>query len=243
MFYTFFIIIGADTVLNFIMCDDNQSTLKRMERMLESIFINDNLSGQIVFTTSRPKELLTYTETNLFDVVILDIDLKSDVSGMDLANIIRKRNKKVYIMFTTAHLEYSMVAYKYRTFDFLAKPVTLERLEETVIRLFDDISCSDNNFLRFNKNSGYINSNNIYFIQKQGKKAIFKTKGNDFSINSSFSDILEHLPQNFVRCHKSYVVNLNKISHIKSNNTIFFNENENMNCPIGPNFENLFTGG
>lgn len=236
-------IAGVDLMLNFVMCDDNQSILNRLEKFLESILINNNLPGQIVYKTTNPKDLINFSETNSFDVVFLDIDLKSDYSGMDLANIIRKRNKKAYIIFTTAHLEYSMVAYKYKTFDFLAKPITLERLEETIFRLYDDISTNEISFFKLNKKNGYINCNDILCIQKQGKKAIFKTTSSDVELNSSFSDILSHLPNNFIRCHKSYIVNLNKISHIKSNNTIFFKDNGNIQCQIGPKYENLFTGG
>ena len=230
-------------MLSFVMCDDNHNILNRLEKMLESILINNDLSGQVVYSTTNPDNLISYIEKNSFDVVILDIDLKSNTSGIDLANIIRKKNKKAYIIFTTAHLEYSMVAYKYKTFDFLAKPVTTERLEETIIRLFDDISTDKTSFFKVNKNKDLINSNDIFFIQKQGKKAIFKTTGKDFELNSSFSNILSNLPKNFVRCHKSYIVNLNKISYIQSNNTIFFKDNTNIQCQIGPKYEKFFLGG
>lgn len=230
-------------MLNFVMCDDNHGILNRLEKMLESILINNNLSGHVAYTTTKPDNLVSYIEKNSFDVVILDIDLKSDISGMDLANIIRKKNKKAYIIFTTAHLEYSMIAYKYKTFDFLAKPVTTERLEETIIRLFDDIASDNASFFKLNKNKVFINSNDIFFIQKQGKKAIFKTTSKDFELNSSFSNILSNLPKNFVRCHKSYIVNLNKISHVQSNNTIVFKDNVSIQCKIGPKYEDFFRGG
>lgn len=226
-------------MLNFVLCDDNKNILNRLEKMLEAILINNDLSGQVVFSTTNPDNFLVYIENHPFDVVILDIDLKSNLSGMDLANIIRKRNKKAYIIFTTAHLEYLMVAYKYKTFDFLAKPITLERLQETIDRLFDDISDEPNTFFKFGKKKEYINTNDIFFIQKEGKKAIFKTFDNDLELNSSFSDILSHLPKNFVRCHKSYIVNINKISYINTNNTIAFKENFNGQCYIGPKFEDL----
>lgn len=228
-----------DNMLNFVLCDDNRNILNRLEKMLESIFINNNLSGQVVFSTTNPDNFLAYIKNHPFDIVILDIDLKSNLSGMDLANIIRKRNKKAYIIFTTAHLEYMMVAYKYKTFDFLAKPITIERLKETIDRLFEDISDETNSFFKFGKRKEYINTNNIYFIQKQGKKAIFKTLNKDLELYSSFSNILNHLPKNFVRCHKSYIVNLNKISYIKSNNTIAFNEDLDGQCYIGPKYEHL----
>lgn len=226
-------------MINFVLCDDNKSILTRLEKMIESILINKNLSGQVAYSTTNPDNFLNYIKNNHFDVIILDIDLKTNISGIDLANIIRKRNKKAYIIFTTAHLEYLMVAYKYKTFDFLAKPVTIERLEETIDRLFEDISDEGNSFFKCGNKKEYINTNDIFFIQKQGKKAIFKTSSGDVEINSSFSDILSNLPNNFVRCHKSYIVNLNKISYINSNNTIAFNEKLNGQCYIGPKYENL----
>ena len=230
-------------MLNFVLCDDNESILNRLEKMLESIFIKNNLSGQVAYTTTNPDNLLNYIKKNTFDVVVLDIDLKSNISGMDLADIIRKENKKVYIIFTTAHLEYLMVAYKYKTFDFLAKPITSERLEETIYRLYDDIYVDTNNFFRLNKKNSSVNTNDIFFITTSGNKAIIKTSGNDIVLNSSFSDILSHLPNNFIRCHKSFIVNLNKISYIQPNNNIVFNENLNIQCPIGPKYEDLFLGG
>lgn len=230
-------------MLNFVLCDDNQSILKRLEKMIDSILINNKLSGQVVFSTTNPDNLLNYIEFHPFDVVILDIDLKSNLSGIDLANTIRTRNKKSYIIFSSAHMEYVMIAYKYKTFDFLAKPITLERLEETIIRLYDDVSAENTCFFKVSNKNGYINSNDIFFIQKDGKKAIFKTTVGDFSLNSSFADILSRLPNNFVRCHKSFIVNLDKISRIQANNTIVFKDNFDLQCQLGPKYGNLFLGG
>ena len=87
--------------------------------MLESILIKNNLSGEIAFSSTNPNEIINYIENNAFDVIILDIDLKSKISGLSLANFIREKNKNSYIIFTTAHLEYSIVAYIYKTFDFV----------------------------------------------------------------------------------------------------------------------------
>lgn len=228
-------------MLNFVLCDDNQGILDKLEKMIESILIQNNLSGEIVFTATKPNDIITYIENNQFDVLILDIDLKSDISGLTLANNIRKTNKKAYIIFTTAHLEYTMVAYKYKTFDFLAKPVTAERLEETILRLYDDVYSDSFNFIKIDKKNGFIKSQDVFFIQKEGKKAIFKTKERDYETYCSFSNILNQLPENFVRCHKSYIVNLDNVSGIQSNNIVIFKDNFCNQCFIGPKYENFFT--
>lgn len=241
-FYTLFIhFTGDNNMLNFVLCDDNHTILDKLEKMIESILIQNNLSGEVVFSATTPNDIINYIDNNQFDVLILDIDLKSELSGLSLANYIRKNNKKAYIIFTTAHLEYTMVAYKYKTFDFLAKPITMERLEETILRLYDDAYSDSYNFLKIDKKNGFIRIQDVFLIQKEGKKAIFKTKEKDYEVYCSFSNILNELPESFVRCHKSYIVNLDKISNIQSDNIIIFKENFCSQCFIGPKYENFFT--
>ena len=124
-------------MLKFALCDDNENILDKLEKMLESIFTKNNFDASVVFTSSTTKTMLNFVSDNKVDVIMLDINLKSDKTGLQLAEAIRKVNKDAYIVFTTGHLEYAMLAYKFKTFDYLAKPITYDRLEETVIRLFD----------------------------------------------------------------------------------------------------------
>lgn len=152
-------------MLQFVLCDDNFNILLKLEKMLESIFINNNLDAKIAFRTTKAEEVLRYVQYNTVNVLILDIDLKSNISGLDLANIIRKKDKNVYIIFFTAHLEYGLVAYKYKTFDYIPKPVTVERLESTILRLFDDISTNPVKYLRLDNNKTIINEDTVKYIK------------------------------------------------------------------------------
>lgn len=127
-------------MLKFAICDDNTRILTKFSEMLENIFTKNNFDASVLFTTDNTKDMLNYISNNKIDVIILDINMNSGKSGLDLAEAIRKINKDAYIIFSTGHLEYAMVAYKYKTFDYLAKPITYDRLEETIIRLFDDIN-------------------------------------------------------------------------------------------------------
>lgn len=126
-------------MINFVLCDDNFGALDKLSRMLNSIIISNNLKGQITYTTDNPTALLNFVTNNPTDVLLLDIDLKSSTSGLEIAEQIRKIDKSIYIIFVTGHFEFGMVAYKYKTFDFLQKPLTRERFEETILRLYSDI--------------------------------------------------------------------------------------------------------
>ena len=116
-------------MLNFIICDDNLNILEKLSQMLEKIFIKNDYEAKIAFKSDKPEDILEYVRENKVDVAILDIELKTNKSGLDLANEIRKINKEIYLIFTTAHLEYVMLAYKYKTFDYIRKPIAYVRLE------------------------------------------------------------------------------------------------------------------
>lgn len=225
-------------MLDFVICDDNANSLNRLEKLLESAFISRNLEAQIVLSTTEPGDLINYLKRNSVNVVILDIDLKAKVTGLDLANLIRKQDKDVYIIFTTGHLEYGLIAYKYKTFDYLPKPVTIERLLDTIDRLSDDIFGDDTKFVRLDNNKTIIKQDGIQYIQKDGMKVIFHTDTRDYETYSSFKKILPQLPQQFLQCHKSYIVNTKRITDIDVlNNSILLNNNENLKCYIGPKYK------
>ena len=226
-------------MLNFVICDDNPSAIDKLSKMLNSIIDSNNLKGKMIFSTSNPRELLNFVRNNQIHVLLLDIDLKSSISGLKLAEEIRKVDKNVYIIFITGHLEYGLVAYKYKTFDFLQKPLTKERFEETVLRLYSDIFGSNDRYIRLDNDKTVIKENSIRFIKKDGMKVIFHTDTRNYETYSSFSKISDMLPYNFVRCHKSYIVNIKKINDIDlSNNVISFDKNDE--CYIGPKYKNEF---
>ena len=226
-------------MLNFVLCDDNTNAIDKLSKMLNSIIISHNLEGQITYTTNNPADLLDYVKNNLTHVLLLDIDLKSSTSGLEIAEKIREVDKSIYIIFVTGHFEYGMVAYKYKTFDFLQKPLTKERFEETILRLYSDIFGDKNKYIRLDNDKTVIKENSIRFIKKEGMKVIFHTDTRDYETYSSFNKISAMLPYNFVRCHKSYIVNMAKITDIDmSNNLISFTKNDK--CYIGPKYKNNF---
>ena len=228
-------------MLNFVLCDDNINTLNRLAKMLEAIFINNNMNANIGLKATTSSEVLNYVQNNnnKVDVLILDINLKEDISGCDIADSVRKFNKDIYIIFTTGHLEYALLAYKYKTFDYLPKPLVEEKLEETILRLLDDMEKSPTKFLKLNNNKTIINEDDINFIRKDGMKLVVHTNSRTYETYSSFAKIENCLPANFVRCHKSFIANINNISNIETNKNIISFTNDDI-CAIGAKYKTNF---
>ena len=224
-------------MLNFVICDDNINILTKLSKMLENIFMKNNYEAEVSFASDDADKLLEYVCLNKTDVIILDINLKSSKNGIDLAEEIRKRNNNAYIIFTTGHLEFAMVAYKVKTFDYIAKPITMERLEETITRLYNDIYSQPKKFLKIDNKNTIIDESEINYIKRDGMKIVFCTDSRDYEIYSSFNKIQDTLPKNFVRCHKSYIANLDKVSNFEPVEHRFIFSN-NSSCDIGPKFKN-----
>ena len=227
-------------MLNFALCDDNKQTIQKLSGLLETIFIKHNIEAEITFSCTKPEEMLEYDKLKEINVFILDIDLKNKMTGIDIANEIRKLNKDVYFIFITAHYEYIMLAYKCKTFDYITKPISKEKVEETILRLMEDIKnvSNKNSFLRLNNKHTIINKDSINFIKRDGMKLVFYTDTRNYEIYSSFKKLENDLPSNFVRCHKSYIANINKISDVRmADNTIAFSSNKGELCYIGPKYK------
>ncbi|MBR3255948.1 MAG: response regulator transcription factor [Clostridia bacterium] len=226
-------------MLNFIICDDNLKIVKKLTDMLENIFMQNNYEATVSFTTDNADKILEYVKLNKTDVVILDINLKSNKTGLEIAEEIRAQNKDIYIIFLTGHLEYALVAYKYKTFDYIPKPITQERLELTINRLFNDIYSKPKKYIKLDNKNTIIDEAEVNYIKRDGMKLVFNTNCRNYEIYSSFNKIQDKLPENFVRCHKSYIINVDKITNVEPiRNRVFFNDNNF--CDIGPKYKNDF---
>ena len=228
-------------MLNFIICDDEPHMLNKLCLLFEKAFLKNDFDAKIVLKTSNYNEVLSFMNSNVVNVVVLDIEFKnSTLNGLDLAEEIRKANKDCYIIFITGHFEYVMEAFDCKTFAYLFKnALGLDTLSETLTRLFDDISGTSRKFIKIDNKGCFIDLNDIQFIEKSGMKLIYHTSHEIYETYNSFSKIESKLPENFVRCHKSFIANIDNIVHISlSDNSITF-KNESV-CYIGPKYKNYF---
>jgi len=188
-------------MLQVVICDDNDKVLERLTAMLEAIFIKNNIAAEICLETTSAEEVLAFSKRKIANVFILDIDFKTEFSGIDLAKKIRADNKSAYIIFLTGHLEYALMAYKIKTFDYLPKPITGEKLEETILRLVNDMEDDYEKYIHLN--NVILDKNEINFIYRDGMKLVFCTDQKNYeAYNTSFSKLEDSLSENFVRYHK-----------------------------------------
>jgi len=225
-------------MLYFAIMENNKTYLDNLLKMLNSIFIKYDLNAEVKLSTTDSSKLLNYINNNRVDVLFLDMDLQDPLKGLEIAKKIRENNKDCYLILNTSHIEYALTGYKYKTFDFIYKPVSYSRLEDCIIRLFDDLSSTTSKFIKLNNKNTILAESEIKYIEKMGTKIIFHTNDHDYETYNSFCKIQDKLPSNFIRCHKSFIANINNITKVEAaDNIIYFDE---FSCDIGPKYKNDF---
>ena len=224
-------------MLNFVLCDDNERVRKSIYIILESIFIKHTINAQIGLSANNAQDVIKYIENTHVDVLLVDYSLGSNQTGIDIANTLRSKQKDAYIIFLSGYMDFVFESLKTKIFDYILKPITIDKLEQCILRLLDDMSCKKSKYIKLGKNRIILNTDDILCIEKSKMKCIIYMKSDkEITIYESLENLQSFLSDNFIRCHKSYIVNLDKISEINFlDNIIIFNEK--IYCSLGPKYK------
>lgn len=216
-------------MFKFVLCDSDPQHNKCLQAIITRTLKRKGVEGEVVLSSSCPEHTIKMIKSNRFqaDVYILGINFPNKTNGIELAKKIRKRNPMAYIIFITSSLEYCLLCYKVKTFDFLVKPVSAKVIEDCLENLLEDRS----QILKYNQSliaikSGVevysLNPEEIMYIEKYGNLALIHTLEGTIKSYIALRTLEEQLEKHrFCRCHKSYLVNTYFIKRIIiTNNTI-----------------------
>ena len=182
-------------------------------------------------------DAMAVLQTTPLDLIFLDIHLPK-LSGL---NFLRAQKNPPKVIITSAYPQYALEGYELDVVDYLLKPFSFERFLKAVNKVQPQIATAP---------STDVKKSDAFVIVKNGKAFTkvplrdvthFKSDGDlvkihtDESIHFEFQSLRHHektLPDNFVRVHKSYIVNLEKLTSIDGYR-LFLDKTE---IPIGRNF-------
>ena len=142
-----------------------------------------------------------------------------DINGLNLSKIIRKIYPKVKIIFITAYKDYAIDAFEVKAFDYLLKPYSESRIKNLLKTLkYDensDISkskCLKKITVNIGEKLYVLSLEDIDFIEAFEKETHIYSSEKKYVSKIKMSKWEEILSsENFYRCHRSYIVNLDKI--------------------------------
>ena len=196
---------------------------------------------------ASPKELLNYLfiSPNDIDVLFLDISLGEKViDGMTLAKNIRKMQNSVPIIFVTIDSYRAAEGYLVDAMGFLVKPINDYRLGIFLNRI-----------IKKQKNRKMVNiisegrmtkiyQDHIIYVEIIDHTVIVHTLQGNVNFRSTLNEIFMTLDkEEFIQCHRSYIIAINKIESIKTTypyNVNLLKQNELICLPISRKYINNF---
>jgi two-component system LytT family response regulator len=221
--------------------EDDIIIAKGLENIVQSMGKDIHIT-----TTGYAKEALDYANVLDVDLFLLDIQL-NDYSGYELAQQLRDidRYKLTPIVFITAIPTRELMAFKeIHCYDYIVKPFKEEEVIEVVETLVNyGIKKNDEiNYLSLvQKDYIYrVNIEEIIYMESiRGKIKLQTVKEEIILSNYTLIKLLEELSDDFVQCHRGFVINISYIEKMdKANNSIKL-KNINEIIPIGRKFKDL----
>lgn len=158
------------------------------------------------------------------DLIFLDIEMPI-LSGFELLDDLPN---KPQIIFVTGKTKYAFKAFDYDATDYIHKPVNKERFNNAVskaLNLFQlrtkGVPAEDENFIfvKSNLKNRKVFLNKLKYIEALGDYVKFVTEKENFVVLATMKSFEEQLPSDqFLRIHKSYIVNLEKVERYNSKN-------------------------
>lgn len=191
---------------------------------------------ELVAYTHSPIEALHKLKEEHIDLVFLDIQMPV-LTGLELARTLKNPPA---IIFTTAYREYAAESYELDVIDYLVKPITFTRFLQAVNKYLDRNESNEKEKLNTLSKDNYffVNANKkhhkIYFdsiLHVESMKEYVRIFLIDTTITTKYSmaEFENLLPSNFLRVHRSYIVNVDKVTAFTAND-IEIGEKE---IPIG----------
>ncbi len=191
-----------------LICDLIQHFCSKV-RQVDFCLAADNALDGLNLLTSQP-----------FDLLFLDYNLP-DLSGQSLLEM---KQADTPVVMVTSHASFAAASYNYRdVVDFIVKPISFERFYRSIERVLERSGKSEPPASPENDKTLFVKDGNkliriqfdkISFIKSESNYVVFNVEDKPVMSLISLKELATKLPANFVRIHRSYMVNINKIDFI-----------------------------
>lgn len=196
-------------------CDDEEAQRLLLKKYLEEWAFQNKVILETEQFVSGESFLFGWEDDRDYDLLVFDIEM-GRMSGMDLAAAIRKKDEEIPILFVTGYDKYMLQGFEVAALHYLLKPVNPEKLFEVLDKLKGRKKAGGKTFFHTEKGPVSLPVSRIWYIEARAHQCILYTEEEDFLLRSSISEVAGQLKgrREFVRCHRSYLVNLHHVSAI-----------------------------
>jgi len=198
--------------------EDELPQLDLLKSMTSDWANSQNINFCINCFANAESFLFAYEDTS-FDLLLIDIQMEG-MTGMELAKKLRQEGDKSEIVFVTAIKDYVFEGYDVNALHYLVKPIKHEQLYSVLDKALGKVEKENNYILIKNKK---VAVDDIYYIESRNHYLHYFLENDSISINITIAEAMENLSRTFVRCHRSYIVNIIHATHITKTDVVMDN--------------------
>ncbi|MBQ8231488.1 MAG: response regulator transcription factor [Lachnospiraceae bacterium] len=201
--------------MKIVICESNIVEQEEIRKFLIRILFEEDIDIRC-FETGE--DLLKAAEEQDFyaDIVFMGIKLPG-MDGIQTARLLRRKKEQTAVVFLTAYSEYVFQGYEVHAYDYLLKPASEGKLKKVILRFLEEKESEEKKYLVVNKRSGrkkIVLENVVYFSSDKRKMmAVMEEPYGTVEFYMTMRELDGYLAgEPFLRCHQSFLINMQKIT-------------------------------
>lgn len=225
-------------------CEDSKEQREIVTHYIKSEILIQEYDMKLKVSTDDPEKIIEEMKTSKnTGLYFLDVDLQSSKNGLTLAKEIREYDPRGFIVFITSHSEMAFLTFQYKVeaLDFILK----DEPKQLRSRICECIENVHTKYTKITKGEGKtititrggrkltLEYNSIMFFETSVNehKLIVHTENKSIEFFGKMKEIEDEVGDDFIRCHRSYLVNKKNIKEIDYTEKMIRMKNQ-MECPI-----------
>ena len=197
--------------MNVLICDDEPVFLEQVREHVQAYLAQRGIVAHLD-TATDPRQVMD--SQTAYTLAFLDIQMEG-LTGMELAQSLRRRGDRVSIIFVTGCEDYLPQGYSVQPIHFLLKPVSREALSAALRTDWELNHKPKTAVLRIGSKTVSLMLSEIRYIESYNHNIIIHQTEGDRTCVFSLTEFERQMPPNqFCRCHNSYLVNMAYVEEI-----------------------------
>ncbi|MBD5486425.1 MAG: response regulator transcription factor [Lachnospiraceae bacterium] len=215
--------------LKIAICDDNEMDRMKLQSMLTSYYISNDIDLSFDLFSSGKALFQQYKKSGDYQIVLLDIEMP-EMNGIQIAEVIRATiDKHVIIVFISNYPQYMQQSFLVRPFYYITKPFHLTDIFDLMNKVVREIESSHVIYSLISTEKGdiTINVRDVLFIEainSRNNLLSFHFYDHQLTTKGTILHWQEQLTEyNFYRCYRSILLNLQHIHYFNLGRIILDN--------------------
>ena len=212
--------------MKIVICEDEHIFSEHLVGYIDEWAKEKSVFVETFIYTAAERFLDEWNDSEDYDIIFLDIKMDK-MNGMDLAKVIRKTNSYIPIVFATNMREYVFKGYSVAAMQYLLKPVKKEDCFTCLNRVHQGSRVKKYYIVNDIEKTVKIPVSEIIYIKMFSHTATMVTTGKEYAFRKTISQLLAELNDElFIKCHKSFIINIRHVESISKTYVIMSNDEE-----------------